>query len=341
MRVRSLYFHAVVALIAMTSPATAADDTPWVDVVVTTNLDTGAHARRYVQAMSQSVALALEGLDPVTYDNDDDVPARKPAEGAARFRLVVEHRGTIVLGRVQRVANGFRFVDGAIEGNVIRRTIDKAHWDSIWGMTASHRGTVAFKLLAWDGRSYKTLASWNANIRNADPEAGTGSVTVARVSQATADKYDPNPRCPITEAEAREAGLAKLMPDSLALDVLAGLVEGTVKSLKAPPPSPLGPGGLPLDANRIGERPEASVELAIRNRAPWAMEAVSMTITWGDRRSPMALAVDHTFEKPLAGGGAGSIRHSGQAMQVAIPIATLREGVNVLSVRFTAAAPVR
>lgn len=335
----AFYYCAALAVVVLGSVSTlsADDEKPLVDVVVKSNLDTGLHARLYVQAISQSVSAALDGLNPVTYGEDENAPSDKAANGAAKFRLLVEHRGTISLGAVQRVTNDYKFIEGAIQGNVIRRTIDKAHWESAWAIKVAHRGTVEFKLLAWNGGSYNILSSWNTNIRNAYFEANAGSVTVAGMSQPTNTKFDRNPRCPVTEAEAKAIALEKMMPDNLAPDVLAHLVQATLKGLKAPRPPALRPGGVPVDMRRIGERPEARVELAIQNSAPWAIKAVSINVAWGDRQSPMILAVEHTFDKPFAPGALGTILHTGAAEHVAFPITALRHSkdVNITRVRFS------
>lgn len=299
-----------------------ADDPVELDVVVSTTLkSTDDHIAKYLDALTTSVTAQLSSLDPQSYDAEN-----KPRDGAARHRLVVEHKGTVTLGgSIQQVANGHPVLNVEVGDKSIKTTVDKAHWRTIWAMKASQKGTITFKLLQWQEKSYKSLSTWTVPVRDMLPSEGT--VIISSVEQATAGAFDRNPKCPVTVEEAKQAALEQLLPADIGKDAIAGLVQAkvgrTVMNKQA--------GAFPLAQ-------EASVEVAVSNGSPWPIKSMTIVVSWTEKGQAWGTHWDHIFDPALKAGGSAALKHTGTAGQGLEP-ANRREPVRIGNVEFVATAP--
>lgn len=310
---------AFVSLSLLFEVASRADDPVELDLVVSTTLNsTDEHIAKYLEALTTSVTSQLSSLDPQTYDADN-----KPRDGAARFRVIVEHKGTVTIGgSLQQVANGHPVVNVEVGDKSIKTTVDKAHWRTVWAMKASQKGTITFKLLQWQEKSYKSLSAWSVPVRDMLPSEGT--VIVGSVEQSTAGAFDRNPKCPVTLTEAKQTALDHLLPDDLGKDLIAGLVQAKV-----------GRTVINKKADTFPLAQEASVEVAVSNGSPWPIKNMTILVNWTEKGQMWATNWDHPFDPALKAGGNATLKHTGTAGQGLEP-ANRREPVRIGIVEFLA-----
>ena len=320
MRISLIWFMlAFISVSLLSEVASQADDPVELDLVVSTTLkSTDEHIAKYLDALTTSAASQLSSLDPQTYDADN-----KPRDGAARFRLIVEHKGTVTVGgSLQQVANGHPVVNVEVGDKSIKTTVDKAHWRTVWAMKASQKGTITFKLLQWQDKSYKSLSTWSVPVRDMLPSEGT--VIVGSVEQSTAGAFERNPKCPVTLAEAKQTALGHLMPDDLGKDLIAGLVQAKVTRTV-----------INKQAGTFPLMQDASVEVAISNGSPWPIKNMTIIVSWTEKGQMWTTHWDHPFDPALKAGGSATLKHTGTAGQGLEP-ADRREPVRIGVVEFLA-----
>jgi hypothetical protein len=259
-----------------------------IDIIALTNLATSKeHVAAYVQSLRSEAEGAYQGLNVKVYENDE-----KAKEGAARYRLAIEHKGTVTLGNALTVRSGFpksdikSFVNGK-RLNIVVGTDFKYH-QSIWYLPASHKGTLAFKFQEWDGKAYKTLESWTIVAPERDEVLESkGMLPVADLVQdGKKVKIDLKPMCPKTLAEAKEDALMMLTAGEFSRSILSRLAKGTV--LKA-----MGDGSGMVD-----------LEVLVENKSPWPIKkAKADAFVKGT-----VLVGELTFAPPIPPGKSGKAR---------------------------------
>ncbi|MEX2214757.1 MAG: hypothetical protein WD768_11545 [Phycisphaeraceae bacterium] len=302
-----------------------AQDDP-LDIVVRTTLKTTAeHEAAYRQELGSLIETAMGDLSPRSYEADE-----QPKDGAAKYRLLVEHDGTITLGNSLSTSHGNPVLDVQNLANGIKVTKDNSRWESHWFLKVQERGRVTYTIQEWTGSAYRKLSAWSANFPTSPVlEAMGGKIEVASVVQSTDGKYDRNPPCPVTMAQAKEAALAKMLPSLQAMDAtigeqfMAGILEARIVSVTVDPDAKLGLG--------VG----ATGKCQIINRSPWpiksativgyvAMKAVAAPGGLGGGIGPKTtgpiahvFSTDCTFDKPLEPGKTETISAAGM---LAIPL---------------------
>ena len=226
------------------------------DIVVTTNLTTPKeHIAAYTQSLRSEAENVYHGLNVKVYENDE-----KAMDGAGRYRLIIDHKGTVTLGNALTVRSGFPKSDvkSFVNGKQLKIVVgtDFKYYQSVWFLSASHKGTLAFKFQQWDGKAYKTLESWS--IVAPEPDDANETKGMFRVADLVQDgnkvKIDLKPMCPKTLAEAKKEALSMLTPGEFGRTIQARLVTGTVLKAK-------GDGDGMVD-----------LEVQVANKSPWPLK---------------------------------------------------------------------
>ena len=143
--------HLVAALAALAlltgAPAVMAQNAPAgpeLDVVVETNLrETPKHRAAYLAAMLANARKCLGGLVAETAPD----PATPPPDGAAPYRLFIQHHGKVEVDQTSSAAKG---AAGAADG--------------VGRLLARQRGTFLFRLAKWSGSAYPTEDQWTSEF---------------------------------------------------------------------------------------------------------------------------------------------------------------------------------
>lgn len=228
------------------------------DIVVRTDLTTSKeHAAAYLQSLRSEAENAYQGLNVKVYEDD-----AKAKDGEARYRLTIDHKGTVKLGNALTVRSGFPKSDIKSFVNGKRVTIvvgtDFKHHQSTWYLAASHKGTLAFKFQKWDGATYKTLESFTIAAPERDEVLeAKGMLPVADLVQdGTKVKINLKPMCPKTLAEAKKDALMMLTAGEFGRSIQARLAKGTVLKAKG-------------DGTGMVE-----FEVLVENKSPWLLKKV-------------------------------------------------------------------
>jgi hypothetical protein len=174
------------------APGLGAADKPELDIVVKTSLRvTPQHTEAYLAAMRAGAETCLGGLV------QPGAPAGAPADGAARYRLLIEYAGTVKMAPAVIYEQATRSASRAMtEGH---RTVD------VEGafLSSKQTGNFRFQLTRWNGTKYVAVENWAA------PYADTYRLPVDKaVSNKEMGPY-------------RNAALMKTLPDGLT-DALLG-----------------------------------------------------------------------------------------------------------------------
>jgi hypothetical protein len=294
-------------------PASAAD--PVLDVVITTNLTTSkVHAGSYRDAIRSELADALSSLAPVT-EGADGKPLK---DGAARFRLTAEHKGTATVGDTLKVvsehpAKSEPATPGAKAGP------DKSRYVTTWYLPYQHKGAITFQLAEWKDGAYKAFDSWTIPVPDPlDTEDRRGLFVAAELKQdASKAKIDFKPKFPKELAKVREEALSQILPGSIRDGFFQRLVSARMARVKA-----------------TADTVEA--ELALQNRSPWAVKKIRL----GAVTQAMVLVGDAganhelEFNPPLAPGKSATRTVSGAATKVNAKVAGVKPGVTLAVVQF-------
>jgi hypothetical protein len=301
---------ASVLVAALLAARSAAGADPVLDVVVTTNLiTTNEHAGAYREAIRAQLADALSSLAPLTESPD----GKPPKDGAARFRLTAEHKGTATVGDTLKAVGEHPTASGAKAGP------DKTRYVTTWYLLYQHKGTIAFQLAEWKGGAYKVLDSWTVLVPDPlDTEEHRGLVAVAELKQdASKAKIDLNPKFPKDLSKARDEALARILPGSIRDAFFQRLVSARIAKVK-------------------GTADTVEAELAFQNRSPWAVKKLRV----GAVTQAMVLVGDSganhelEFNPPLAPGKSATRTVSGAATKVNSKVAGVKPGVTFGAVQF-------
>ncbi|HJZ92089.1 MAG TPA: hypothetical protein VKE40_14535 [Gemmataceae bacterium] len=306
-RATTLMSALVAALLAARGMAGAE---PVLDVIVTTNLTTSKeHAGAYHEAIRAQLADALTSLSPVTESPD----GKPPKDGAARFRLTAEHKGTANVGDTLKAVGEHPTASGAKAG------LDKSRYVTTWYLPYQHKGTIAFQLAEWKDGAYKVLDSWTVAVPDPlETDEHRGLVAVADLKQdASKAKIDFNPKFPRDLAKARDEALTRILPGSIRDGFFQRLVSARIAKVK-------------------GTADTIEAELALQNRSPWAVKklrvgAVTQTMVLvGDSGANHELE----FNPPLAPGKSATRVVSGPATKVNAKLAGVKPGVTFGAIQF-------
>jgi hypothetical protein len=288
----------------------AAGADPVLDVVVTTNLATSnEHAGAYREAIRAQLAEALSSLAPATESPD----GKPPQDGAARFRLTAEHKGTASVGDALKAVGEHPTASGAKAGP------DRTRYVTTWYVQYQHKGTIAFQLAEWKDGGYKVRDSWTVPVPDPlDTEEHRGLLAVAELKQdASKTKIDLNPKFPKELAKVRDEALSRILPGSVRDAFFQRLVSARIAKVK-------------------GTADTAEVELAVQNRSPWAVKKLRV----GAVTQAMVLVGDSganhelEFSPPLAPGKSATRAVSGPATKVNAKVAGVKPGVTFGAVEF-------
>jgi hypothetical protein len=225
-----------------------------IDIIASTNLAvTKEHTAAFIRGLVSEVDDCYVGLKVRTYESDE-----KPKDGAARFRLALEHRGTVAIGNSLTSRGGFpksdikSFVNGK-RLDIVVGTDFKYH-QTIWLIAASQKGTIGLKFQKWDGSAYKTLDSWSVPSPDcSDLAESKGLLIVADLVQdGTKAKIDLKPKAPKTLEQAKNEALMRVLPGEFSNSIYAHFAKGTIQKLK-------------------GGEGTAEVEFMIENKSPWPL----------------------------------------------------------------------
>jgi len=233
-----------------------------IDIVITTRLNTTKeHVAAFRESLRKGAEKAFDSLKPTIYGEE-----QKPNDGAARFRLMIEHKGTVVVGNAL----------------IPMRSRNPGGDDNVsWQVQTGQDGEIAFRFLQWEGGKYKPLGGWSIP---AGQDAPGGRIEVA-TDEVAAGRALPR-QMPLTIPEARAKALEKLLPRDIMQPLLDGLLK--VEMLQA-------------DAQEEGDRVKGAAEVVLTNVSPWPVEKASIAVEWTvGPREALRITVEHRFEKPLA-----------------------------------------
>ena len=354
---------AAVLLIAI--PAVA--DPAVLDVVVTSTLETPKeHVKSYRKVLHESALAALMSLSPA--DEPDDGAA--PPDGAAKYRLFVDHKGVVVVGDALKEFS-MRPIKLVAEGAKFAGVPDKNKYElygTDWYLPYQHTGFVALRLAEWKGGKYQTLLTWSAAI----PEShvvikGQGLLKVPagyRLEAATAADVDIErkglvkvaslqevkinaalnfkPAFPKKVAEARIEVLNAVLPEDYSAGLFQGLVSGRV--VKAKVGASVGGGGLGsggLESGRVvkakagaDDTTEPTADLVFLNKSPWPVKSVTVTVVTATNVLIGMKDMELEFAQPLAPGKSAPLTSAGTASPNDTRLSGLKPGVLVTGVEF-------
>ncbi len=188
------------------APGPGADDKPELDIVVKTSLRvTPQHTEAYLAAMRAGAEECLGGLV------QPGAPAAAPADGAARYRLLVEYVGTVKVAPAVMYEQATRSASRAMTEGHRTADVEGAF------LSSKQTGNFRFQLTKWNGTKYIPVENWTV------PYADTYHHPVDKaVSNKEMGPY-------------RNAALMKTLPDGLP-DALLGhlLPVRIVKSAGSP-----------------------------------------------------------------------------------------------------------
>jgi len=256
---------------AMSATAADDDEVPDLDIVVGTNLQTTeAHREAYVEKLYEEASQCFRG---VVRDHDrKDLPDEDLKVRPARYRLLVEHRGTVWVGGHIAL---HRF-HGQLEEVGTRQPVGPGElWD--WTILASQSGTITFRLLKWEENAYKALAHWSTPVPGLPGyEAGKKiEILLGEGSRLGMDALRGGKKCPFTLPEAQAKARAKMMPGDfgdIRKAILCHLFPMKVLRAQAEPNSRQG-----------------VVQVQLINRSPWPLEELRSAVSWVQRyaRAPV------------------------------------------------------
>lgn len=292
-------------------PAPAAD--PVLDIVVTSSLSTTKeHATSYRGSLHQDVQAVFKSLEPPGELDD----GKAPPDGAARYRLFIEHKGTVSVGDALKTF-GEHPIKSELVGNKIVVGPDRTKYVTTWCLPYTHTGTAAFRLAEWKAGKYQPVLSWSATVP--DPNDGLGRkglLDVATLNQDAAKApLNFKPAFPKKLEEARTEALNSLLPGELREAVCQALVPGRIGKVK--------PAG-----------DDVAAELTFQNKSPWPVAKVKVSVLAMGNRLIGNEESELEFSPPLAPGKSGTATLTGMVTPTDPKLTKLKAGVTVQGVTF-------
>jgi len=264
------------------------------DIVVTTNLQTGKeHTTAYLDRLRQEAVTAFHGLNPRSYGSrkrkgDGDEP-EEPQDGAARFRLVVEHKGTVVAADTPTVKSGHPVVKFEMNGTVSKTTYDISKYITTWSINAQQKGTLHFRLMKWEDNKYRVLDTWTKPVT--DALMGGGTASASDVQRATDGPQKGVGPCPVKTSELRQQAIMNVMPGPFRSGITSRLV--TVKFVRAVKATGQ---KVPPVRSGLGFETATEIEVQVQNNSPWPVKHVQMLVV----APTMTYHCKLDFAEPLA-----------------------------------------
>lgn len=225
----------------------AGDSLPELDIVVTSTVlpatlppDHAVTVQRSIQRDLREVFFRLVSR---AY-----LPNAPMEDGAASYRLFVEHTATINLGTQ---------VSGKVEkktglgANTIYRS---------WFLPYSQKATVAVRLAKWSDGKYEDVLKFSAPVPKNQHELQDGALV--RIHDATFNTEKDNATFPLKPDEARKNALHRTLPPTLRTVLFPKLVPITLVKTAA-----------------AGKPGELEVELKIENKTPWLVTRAEFAFT--------------------------------------------------------------
>lgn len=277
------------------------------DVVATTNVkNSEAFVKACLLEIFGQTSSALSSLSPVDASNG------KANDGAARYRLLIDHKGTVEVGKKLTVQSSFpRKKEETVKigkAEIVRTVPDKTYYLSNWFLPVKQKATLTFKLLKWEDGAYQSLDAWTIPVAYREAVVG-GLAPVARLEQdAAKGKIDLLPECPISPDEARDEAFAQCEPGPFENAFAARWVKGKF-------------GKLTLNEG------EVQYEVAVENKSPWPLSQIFVeSATKGQELTGYV-----EFKPPVAPGKSG--KGNGSCF-VAEPPAKKAPALRVTEARF-------
>jgi len=293
---------------------------PDIDAVVKSSLkSTPEHVEAVLEALRKK--LSQSSLVDNVWGADET-----PEDGAAPYRLVVQHTGTAAVGSaIVRMYCDYKTLDVNLG---VSRTVDSSTLITQWAVEVRQTTTIEYQLMKWNAASgkYQPVQRWFAPVPNA-----FARLRKVEELECPVGKYTPRnpPPCPLSLKEAKEIALLQCVPTDIP-DPVMGLVTarlGRTKVTRAP-----------VGGNIIqGPPTDADAEVIIVNNSPWTITGVNAQAWWEDRSQPILAAGDVDLETPIAPKRQGTLVLKGGLGAVYIPSDLKNQsksGVNVVSVRF-------
>lgn len=303
------------ALVLLLFPTVAVAD-PAIDLVVTTNLTTRKeHLDAYRTALRDEVAAALRSLEP-----DAEPDEGKPPDGAARFRVFVDHTGSASVGDTLKVFSAHP-IKTEIAGNKIVLSPDRTKYNTTWYLPYSHKGAVTLRLTEWKAGKYQPVLAWSVTPPGPyDSIDRKGLIEVDRLAQDTAKApIKLNPMCPKKLEEARAEALNQVLPGEFHEAVCQGLVPGRIGKVK-------------------NGAEAVTAELTFQNKSPWPVKAVKVAVmTTGYMVIGTGLGggdYDVEFAQPVAPGKSITQVVTGTATQTDPKLIEQKPGVTIRAITF-------
>lgn len=297
-------------------PAMAFAD-PVVDLVVTTNLNTRKeHLEAYRSALREEVAAALSSLNLAPEPDE----GKLPPDGAARFRVFVDHNGTASVGDALKVFSAHPIKTDVV-GNKFLVGPDRTKYHTTWCLPYSHRASVTLRLTEWKAGKYHPLLAWTVTPPGPyDSIDRKGLIEVEILAQDTAKapiKF--NPPFPKKLEEARAEALSQVLPGEFHEAVCQGLVPGRIVKVKK---------GVE----------EVLAELTFQNKSPWPVKGIKVAVmTAGYTVIGTGLGggdYELEFAQPVAPGKSITQTVAGNATQADPKLIEQRPGVTIRAITF-------
>jgi hypothetical protein len=237
-----------------------ATELPPLDIVVKTNLKTGdEHVAKYRQALFDDALLRRRGEKngPITVANADAQESR--SEGAARYRLLVEHKGALAAGDLR---SGKEAGTVTLVRNGVKTPLGSGT-RTFWNMKVTQSGSVNYTFLKWTGKKYQPLSTWSFKISTEDV------VTVAYGEPVLDSDKNAVSKCPLTYAEAVKSAFVEALPPDIPWSQQIFARPGPTVS------DQVVAAVVRLEKDSSGGK----AEISVRNRSPWPIKSAEFLVT--------------------------------------------------------------
>jgi len=255
---KALQLSFIVGLTGFLASAWAEEALPELDIVVTAKITPAAIPQEHSDALVRRLQQDAREIFFRLVSPNAPLPSAGPAkEGAAKFRLFLEHATTINCGtqfsmKTEKVSNtGGDYT--------IRR----------WYLAFDQKAAYVARLAKWTGAKYEDVVKFSGPVAKNEKEIrDAGTLQVAeRSHRAGMDGPAPDV-CPISLDEARKTALRSAMPPTLRSSLYSKLVPVTL--LKAAP------------TKMDGAKPaEMAVEIKVENKSPWPLKRAEFAFSQG------------------------------------------------------------
>lgn len=275
---------------------------PTLDIVVTSSIKLPKEQlTSYVEMLGREAADCFRTLHPTLAKSGE-----KLKDGAAVYRLLIDHKGTLTIGGItggDRIDKGTEVTGGS--------------WSRTWFIDCRQDGTFQFRLMKWDETKYTEVDKWSAPMpkppKNFDAPEGKMVVASLGGMKNIPDKG----KCPIALPDAQRMALDSVHPTSLKEALCTRLVAITEVTADAPKDG------------------KSNLTFTVENKTPWDIQWIQPSIVcqgkvYGvGRRSGKISAYTLFFTEPLHGGEQKKLTQEGEEI-----VSTIKTNT-VYSVQFS------